>query len=92
MAAHTAKRQESVRLFSSDRVCIAQKRTAALFYRICLENIKPLCVIRVRAGHVWLFSSNIYMPRMHTVVYFERACQEGVHFHIFNRVRMLKPP
>ena len=31
MAAHTGERQESVRLFSSDRVCIAKKRTAALF-------------------------------------------------------------
>ena len=31
MAAHTAKRQERVRLFSSDRECIGKKRTAALF-------------------------------------------------------------
>ena len=27
-----------------------------------------------------------------TVVCFERACQEGVHLHIFDRARMLKPP
>ena len=93
MAAHTAKHQESVRLFSSDRVCIAKKRTAALFDRICLENIKPLCVIRVRAQHIWLFSS-IYtcQESIQSIVYFERVCQEGVHFHISNRVRMLKPP
>ena len=27
-----------------------------------------------------------------TVVCFERACQEGVHLHVFDRARMLKPP
>ena len=32
------------------------------------------------------------MPSKRTVVCFERACQEGVHLHIFDRVRMLKPP
>ena len=31
------------------------------------------------------------MPRKHTVVNFERACQEGVHLYIFDRVRILKP-
>ena len=78
MVARTAKRLESVQLFSSDRVC--------------LKSVKLLCFIRVRVGYVWLFSSNIYLPRKHTVAYFERACQEGVHLHIFDRVRMLKPP
>ena len=31
------------------------------------------------------------MQRKHTVVYFERAWQEGVHLHVFDSVRMLKP-
>ena len=68
-----------------------KKRTAALFDRICLESVNPLCFIRVRVGHVWLRASYI-MPKKHTVVYFARACQEGEYLLIFDRVHMLKPP
>ena len=64
-----------------------KKRTAALFDRICLESVKPLCFIRVRVGHIWLFSSNMHIKKAYRiVVYFERACQEGVHLHIFDKL------
>ena len=59
MAAHTAKRLESVR-----PLCLIEfmprKCKGSLFNRVCLESVKPLRFANVRAEHVWLFSSNIH--------------------------------
>ena len=84
----------------------AQKAYGCMFSsdRVCLKRIQPLCLIESAQKALSQFVSfeqaqdtcgyfhQIYMPRKHMVVYFERACQEGVHLHIFNRVRMLKSP
>ena len=70
MAAHTAKRQESVRLFSSVRVCMPKKRTAALFDGICLENIKLL----------FEYAQNTYCM----AIFIKYTCQESIQSFILN--------
>ena len=54
-----------------------KKRTVALFDRICVESVKPLCVIRVRAGHVWLFSSNIHAKKAYKVFFFNAHAKKA---------------
>ena len=90
MTAHTAKRLESVRLFSCDRVCL--KSAQPLCFIESAYNALSRFVVFENALDTYGYFHQIYMPRKHTVLYFERACQEGVHLHIFDRVRMLKPP
>ena len=90
MAARTAKRLESVGLFSSDGV--GQKMVQPLCLIESAWRALSRFVLFEYAYDTYGYFHQIYMPRKHTVVYFERACQEGVHLHIFDRERMLKPP
>ena len=70
MVAHTAKRLESVRLFSSDRVC--------------LKSAQPLCLIesaQKELSHA-LFHSSKCRTCMATLIKY--TCQESIQSFILN--------